>query len=62
MQSLTAVPVFHFKTGNHYNSLKTHCFSPTGMIGRREDPAAPPLPSLMHAPPPPLTAPRVGGG
>ena len=71
---ITTVPVFfvYFKTGNHYNPLKTHCFSPTGMIERQEDAGAanraphlhPACSSLSPSPSPSLIlrAPRAGGG
>lgn len=54
---------FYFETGNYYNSLKTHCFSSTGMNERQEDPRTlPPLHPLPACAPPPLLHPQGSNG
>lgn len=53
---------FYFETGNYYNPLKTHCFSSTGMIERREDPRPPPPPPACMSPSCVLRAPTVAAG
>lgn len=55
----------NFETGNYYNSLKTHCFSSTGMNERQEDwGLLPPLHPLLACAPLSciLSAPTVTGG